>query len=62
MYFGSYEVIQRMLVPEGGDRSNLGVFRTLFAGNVTRLPTIVEILKILIKKINKKSNKLYFIA
>ena len=50
MYFGSYEVIQRMLVPEGGDRSNLGVFRTLFAGNVTRLPTIVEILKILIKK------------
>ena len=34
MYFGSYELIQRQLVPEGGDRSEIGVLRTLFAGGM----------------------------
>ena len=34
MYFASYEIIQRNLVPEGGDRSQLSVGRTLFAGGL----------------------------
>ncbi len=33
-YFGSYEVIQRAMVPEGGDRTQLGIGRTLFAGGM----------------------------
>ena len=33
-YFGSYEIIQRSLVPEGGDRSDLSVSKTIFAGGL----------------------------
>jgi solute carrier family 25 carnitine/acylcarnitine transporter 20/29 len=33
VYFGSYEIIRRMLKPEGGD-AQLGVMRTLFAGGM----------------------------
>ncbi len=33
-YFGSYEIIQRALTPEGGDRTQLGIGRTLFAGGM----------------------------
>ena len=31
-YYGSYEIIQRAMVPEGGDRSQLGLGRTILAG------------------------------
>ena len=31
-YFGGYEILQRYLTPEGGDRSQIGIARTLFAG------------------------------
>jgi len=34
MYFGSYEIIQRALVPEGGDRSEISIGRTIFAGGM----------------------------
>lgn len=34
MYFGSYEIIQRALVPEGGDRTEIGIGRTIFAGGM----------------------------
>ena len=34
MYFGSYELIQRALVPEGGSRSDLSISKTLFAGGM----------------------------
>lgn len=33
-YFGSYEILQRSMTPEGGDRSQVGVLRTLFAGGM----------------------------
>ena len=33
-YFGGYEILQRLLTPEGGDRSQLGIGRTLFAGGM----------------------------
>lgn len=33
-YFASYELIQRAMIPEGGDRSQLGIGRTLFAGGM----------------------------
>ncbi len=33
-YFGSYEMLQRLMVPEGGDRTQLGVGRTLVAGGM----------------------------
>lgn len=33
-FYGSYEIIQRAMVPEGGDRSQLGVGRTIFAGGM----------------------------
>lgn len=33
-YFGSYEIIQRSLVPEGGDRSQLSLGRTILAGGM----------------------------
>ena len=33
-YFGGYEILQRMMVPEGGDKSQLSVGRTLFAGGM----------------------------
>ena len=34
MYFGSYEVLQRMLTPANQSRSDLGPMRTLLAGGV----------------------------
>ena len=34
MYFGSYEIIQRALVPAGGDRTEIGIGRTIFAGGM----------------------------
>ncbi|XP_064488066.1 mitochondrial carnitine/acylcarnitine carrier protein-like isoform X1 [Ornithodoros turicata] len=34
MYFMSYEWLQRVLTPEGGSRSDIGVARTLFAGGM----------------------------
>ena len=33
-YFGSYEIIQRALVPEGGDRNQLSIGRTIMAGGL----------------------------
>ena len=33
-YFGSYEIIQRSLVPEGGSRSDLSISKTIFAGGM----------------------------
>jgi solute carrier family 25 carnitine/acylcarnitine transporter 20/29 len=33
-YFGGYEILQRAMTPEGGDRSQIGVLRTLFAGGM----------------------------
>ena len=33
-YFGSYEIIQRSLVPAGGDRSDLSISKTIFAGGL----------------------------
>lgn len=33
-YFGGYEIIQRMMIPEGGDRSQIGILSTLFAGGM----------------------------
>jgi hypothetical protein len=33
-YFGSYEIIQRSMVPEGGDRSQISLGRTIFAGGM----------------------------
>ena len=33
-YFGSYEIIQRSLVPEGGSRSDLSISTTIFAGGM----------------------------
>ena len=32
MYFASYEVIMRLLVPAGGSRSDLSITNTIFAG------------------------------
>ncbi|XP_059156158.1 mitochondrial carnitine/acylcarnitine carrier protein-like [Physella acuta] len=34
MYFTSYEWLQRILTPEGHDRSEIGIWRTLFAGGM----------------------------
>ena len=33
-YFGGYEILQRLMVPEGGDRNQLSVGKTLFAGGM----------------------------
>ncbi len=33
-YFGGYEILQRMMLPEGGDRSQIGIGRTLVAGGM----------------------------
>ena len=33
-YFGGYEILQRMMTPEGGDRSQLSIGRTIFAGGM----------------------------
>ena len=32
MYFASYEVIMRLLVPAGGSTSDLNMMNTIFAG------------------------------
>jgi solute carrier family 25 carnitine/acylcarnitine transporter 20/29 len=44
-YFGGYEILQRALTPEGGDRSQIGIARTLFAGqslrNISKIQTKV---------------------
>ena len=33
-YFGGYEILQRLMTPEGGDRSQLSMGKTLFAGGM----------------------------
>jgi len=33
-YFGGYEILQRMMVPEGGDRSQISIGKTIFAGGM----------------------------
>lgn len=33
-YFGSYEILQRLMTPEGGDRSQLSIGKTIFAGGM----------------------------
>ena len=33
-YFGGYEILQRLMVTEGGDRNQLSVGKTLFAGGM----------------------------
>ena len=33
-YFGGYEILQRLMVPEGGDRTQLSIGRTIFAGGM----------------------------
>lgn len=33
-YFGGYEILQRLMTPEGGDRTQLSMGRTLFAGGM----------------------------
>ncbi len=33
-YFGSYEIIQRALTPAGGDRTQLSILQTIFAGGM----------------------------
>ena len=34
MYFASYEVIMRMLLPDGGSRSEFSIMRTILAGGM----------------------------
>ena len=33
-YFGGYEILQRLMVAEGGDRNQLSIGKTLFAGGM----------------------------
>jgi solute carrier family 25 carnitine/acylcarnitine transporter 20/29 len=33
-YFGGYEILQRLMVPEGGDRSQISIGKTIFAGGM----------------------------
>ena len=33
-YFGGYEILQRLMVSDGGDRNQLSVSKTLFAGGM----------------------------
>ena len=59
-YYGSYEIIQRAMVPEGGDRSQLGLGRTILAGGTAGIFNWIVALPVDVLKSRLQSGTDYY--